>query len=324
MFYQQKKNKSDAESWETKLVERFLNDLLFEKGYSDNTIKAYKKDLIEWINFCRNKFGYALPPKRDFFFAYAKWLKDRGFSDASIERRISAIRTFLRYIIAERWILPDSPLPEIPKKASTLPKVLTEGEINRLILKTEEDKSVLGIRDKAIIELLYGLGLRASEIVNLDVLDVDFENKIVRCFGKGSKERCVPLNESACKSLIEYLKNARPVLISKKPDEKALFVSKNGFRLKREDIWRIIKKRGIGAGISKNRLYPHILRHSIATHLLRRGMDIPTLRELLGHESLLTTQKYTHLDVELKEVYKASHPRSMLSMLKSKKEREEE
>lgn len=198
-------------------------------------------------------------------------------------------------------------LPKLPSREKKLPQILTEGEVDRL-LEACGDNDPVSLRDRALIEIGYGCGLRAGEIASLAMENIDTSSGFIRLSGKGGKERIVPLVGKVRSRLERYLLSGR-AHFQRNPTER-VFISKNGHPLRREDVWRIIQKRGKIAGIPSSRLYPHILRHSFATHLLRRGMDLRTLQELLGHSSIMTTEKYTHFDIELRDVYDKSHPRA--------------
>jgi integrase/recombinase XerD len=208
----------------------------------------------------------------------------------------------------------DLPLPELPDKAEIMPRVLNEAEIKRLMDVCQGDKPLF-VRDRAIFEIGYGCGLRVSEICGLTILDLDFESRLLRTRGKGDKERVVPFLGEVARIVRVYLDAARPQLKSKSGNaehrsENRVFLSFSGRPLNRQDLWRILRKRGHEAGISQTRLYPHILRHSFATHLLSSGMDMRTLQEMLGHSSIVTTQAYSHFDQEMRDVYDQCHPRA--------------
>jgi len=201
----------------------------------------------------------------------------------------------------EQW------LPSLPSKEQKLPQILSEGEVERLISSCR-DGSLLGDRDEAIFEVIYGCGLRASEVCLLTTDDIDWHANAVRVIGKGDKERIVPLLGSIKEKLKRYVDIVRPQL--NKLGGSWLFLTRTGRQLHREDLWRIIRRRGKAAGIPAVRLHPHVLRHSLATHMLRRGLDLRTLQELLGHASIATTERYTHLDLELRDIYDRCHPRA--------------
>jgi integrase/recombinase XerD len=205
----------------------------------------------------------------------------------------------------------DIPLPDLPNKTKLEPRVLNEGEIDRLLNVCQGTKPLL-VRDRAIFEVGYGCGLRVSEICGLAVLDLDFDSKLLRARGKGDKERVVPFLGATARSVKIYLDAVRLQLRGddERKSKNKIFLSCSGRPLNRQDVWRILRKRGREAGITQSRLYPHILRHSFATHLLARGMDMRTLQEMLGHSSIVTTQVYAHFDREMREIYDKFHPRA--------------
>jgi integrase/recombinase XerD len=201
---------------------------------------------------------------------------------------------------------PDSERLPLPAKERKLPQILGEGEVERII-QACAGTSPMDRRDRALIETLYGCGLRASEACGLRLPEVDFSGGVLRVTGKGDKERIVPL-VGTCRAVLEkFVSETRPLF---KPVGDVLFTTRSGNPMRREDVWRVVQKRGQKAGISLSRLHPHVLRHSFATHLLRRGMDLRTLQELLGHASIGTTERYTHFDTELRDIYDRCHPRA--------------
>ena len=288
-------------------VKEFSSYLLLERGLSPNTASAYERDLREWRKYCESAGLSPFPPGQDSLAGFQKFLSLGGKSRSSQQRAVAALRTWIRFLETEEVLESDVSLPSLPKRESRLPQVLGEGEVDRL-LQACSSHSPLDVRDRAILEVAYGCGLRATELCTLRTRDVDFSGKLLRATGKGEKERAVPFLGEARKRVQIYVETVRNLLGKEGPDN--LFLSRSGNPLSREDIWRIIRKRGKQAGISPSRLHPHILRHSFATHLLRRGMDQRTLQELLGHSSIATTEKYLHFDLELRDVYDRSHPRA--------------
>ncbi len=197
--------------------------------------------------------------------------------------------------------------PDIPQKGRRLPRILTEPEVSRLLDACWEGDTYLALRDRGILELCYGCGLRASEAVSVRLEDLNQGNKLLRIRGKGERERMVPFVGNVAAAVVDYIEQARGKVNPQGVSE--VFLSRNGKPLGRGDLWRIVRKRGKLGGIPESRLYPHILRHSFATHLLRRGVDLRTLQEIVGHSSINTTEQYTHLDMELRNVYDQCHPR---------------
>ena len=287
--------------------EAFLSWLLLERGLSRNTASAYSRDLHKWFAYCTTHGILPFPPEENGIARFQRFLLESEGSKASRQRTMAGLRTWMRFLQVEEVLEDDISLPALPQKEQRLPKILSEGEVDRLLNVCSGVDPLLQ-RDRALFEVAYGCGLRASEICSLRVGDVDFAARTLRAFGKSEKERTVPFLGEPAHRVRVYLEEARPLLM--KEENGVLFLSRNGMKLNREDIWRILQKRGAEAGISKKRLHPHILRHSFATHLLRRGMDQKTLQELLGHSSISTTDKYLHFDLELRDVYDAAHPRA--------------
>lgn len=288
-------------------VEDFLSFLLLERGLSPNTISAYRRDLREWGSFCFLRGKAPLPPDAVLLSLFQRYLAEGLKSPASRQRIIAALRTWIRYLEREEKVSESIGLPSLPAGKEHLPQILSEGEVDRLFHACD-GSSPLDIRDRALFEVAYGCGLRASELCDLRLRDVDFSARVLRTFGKGDKERVIPFLGEVSEKVMFYLEKGRPLLA--KAGEDFLFLTRNGGPLSREDIWRIMGKRGRKAGIPRSRLHPHVLRHSFATHLLRRGMDQRTLQELLGHSSIATTEKYLHFDLELRDVYDKAHPRA--------------
>jgi integrase/recombinase XerD len=232
------------------------------------------------------------------------------FSINSVARKISAIKSFFHFLLREGQVKKDPAAEiELPKQPKRLPKALTFGEVFKLLAGGEGEKSRLWLRDLAILELLYACGLRAAELVALDVNDVNLEVAFVKCTGKGDKERIVPVGKKALQAIRDYLEKLRPKLM-KKPEEKALFLDHWGRRLSRQGLFNLVKKYVRAAGITRH-ASPHTLRHTFATHLLERGADLRTVQEMLGHANIATTQIYTSVSRErLKKVYSQAHPRA--------------
>jgi integrase/recombinase XerD len=252
---------------------------------------------------------------------YLRQLQRDGKSSGTRARNAATLRAFAKYLLYDGVEESARPLGHIPKREKSLPQVMTEGEIERLLDGCEESsqprltavaskkKTAIGIRDRAMIEMAYDCGLRASELCSIELSNIDETSGVMYVRGKGRKERIVPY-VGALKGVIRrYLEEARPVLAGQ-PDSGYLFLSARGNRMSRQELWNIVQRRGRDAGIARARLHPHVLRHSFATHLQRRGMDLRTLQELLGHSSIATTEKYAHLDTELRDIYDSFHPRA--------------
>ncbi|MGH7712673.1 MAG: site-specific tyrosine recombinase XerD [Gemmatimonadaceae bacterium] len=291
------------------LLERFDDFLSLEAGSSHNTREAYGRDIARFATFARVKGAkdpQVVQPHtlRD----YVYHLKDLGLSAASIRRNVSAIRTYYKFLLGEGHAMSDpSERLELPKRWRTLPDVLSVNEIERLLGAPTVDEP-LAFRDRAILELAYGAGLRVGEWLTMDTKDVLFEQGLVRVIGKGAKERMVPIGRSAISAVALYLRELRPRL-EKGEGKGRLFLNSRGHPLSRMGAWGILQKHVKRAGIGKT-VTPHTLRHSFATHLLERGADLRAVQDMLGHADISTTQIYTHVDREyLRSVHKKYHPR---------------
>ncbi len=292
------------------LLERFDDYLSLEAGASGNTREAYARDVARFAIFAQVKGAkspQAVDPHtlRD----YVYHLKDLGLSPASIRRNVSAVRTYYKFLLAEGATTTDpTDRLELPKKWRTLPDVLSINEVERLLGAPTVDEP-LAFRDRAILELAYGAGLRVSEWLSIDTKDVLFDQGLVRIMGKGSTERMVPIGRSAIAAVALYLRELRPRL-EKGEGKGKLFLNARGKPLSRMGAWGILQKHVERAGIGKT-VTPHTLRHSFATHLLERGADLRAVQDMLGHADISTTQIYTHVDREyLRSVHKKYHPRA--------------
>lgn len=291
-------------------VEEFLHFLAVERGLAKNTLAAYEQDLVNWLD------AFSAASIHDFrsvnyqtLLRHLQSMREKGYKTATISRHLTSIRTFFSYL-TEMGIVVEDPtqLLEIPKPDRRLPKVLGMAEVDRL-LATPDSHTRYGIRDKAMLELLYATGVRVSELLALDLADVNLSAAFIRCFGKGAKERIVPIGHLAVQALNIYLLQIRPPLV-KDRHEQALFLNHSGERMTRQGFWKIIKKYARMAGI-RQPLSPHTLRHSFATHLLENGADLRSVQELLGHADIGTTQIYTHVTTaRLQQAYSQSHPRA--------------
>lgn len=283
--------------------------LVFERGSSSHTVEAYGRDLERYVKALEEK-GVTEPDDvtRPLIEEHLEHLAEEGYAPSSVERALSAIKSFHRFMLQEEIssVSPAAALP-LPKKAERLPDVLSVRQALAL-LDQPFPKTAAGQRDRAIIEVLYGCGLRVSELTGLDVGAVSLEDEVVRVIGKGSKERLVPLMGSAHKALAEYLSNWRGELVSSRSGA-AVFLNVRGGRISRQSVFAIVERAGRVVGIDG--LHPHTLRHSFATHMLQGGADIRIVQELLGHSSIQTTQLYTHLDrSHLRMAYLSAHPRA--------------
>lgn len=294
-----------------KEIKLFLEYLDVECNLSRNTLSAYGRDLGKFKRFMRIKRIKSINHLNPTHFTkFAGIEKKKGASSNSLARYLTSIRLFLKFLVAEKYLDKDvSSWIETPKTWQRLPQVLGYPDVQKL-LEAPDTSKPLGIRDKAILETLYASGARVSEVVRLDLGDLNLEVGYLRCFGKGGKERLVPINKIAGKAIKRYLDEVRPVLITKNPEQTRLFVNRLGHPLTRQTIWKKVKYYAHYTGFRGN-LYPHILRHSFATHVLEGGADLRYVQEMLGHASVSTTQIYTHIDQRrLKAIHKRFHPRA--------------
>ena len=310
-------------------IASFLEHLIVEKGFSRNTSTAYRNDLQQFWEFFqekrngdgrngdgRNGAADKDSPWRnvdlDLLNEYIGVLRTRkGYRDTTTARKVASLKSFFGFL-SENGIIAEDPTESVgsPHVGRTLPKYLSEEEVTRLLDQASKQGSNEDQRDATILELLYATGLRVGELVSLNVRDIDLLESNVRCWGKGAKERIVFLYPKALSELKRYLSRVRPALLGKHKGETALFVNHRGERLTRQWVWNILKASGEKAGISQ-RITPHTLRHSFATHLLQNGASLRHVQELLGHSSISTTQVYTHLtDGYLQQEYEKSHPRA--------------
>ena len=287
-------------------MQEFLDYLKIERGYSENTLDAYRKDLLQFEKFLKGK--NSATADREAIKAFMENLYNNGYAVASTERKLACLKSYFHYLIGEGKVKID-PTSDIhlPKKAKRLPKALSISDAIKLI-STPHEKDFISLRDAALLEMLYATGMRASEIINLDVSDINAEVSFVKCIGKGSKERIVPINQISLAAIKEYLEKGQPAFPKK--DAKALYLDKNGERLTRQGLWLTIKKYVKLSGV-KGQTSPHTLRHSFATHLLEKGADLRSVQEMLGHADIATTQIYTSVSRErLKRMYMKAHPRA--------------
>ena len=291
------------------LTERFAEFLALEKGSADRTQEAYARDVARFVDFAIAMRAKApLDVTARVLREYIYQLKDLGLSPASIRRSISAVRSYFRFLIGDGHVVRDpSERLDTPKRWRTLPDVLTVAEVQKLLAAPTMDDP-LYFRDRAMLELAYGAGLRVSEWTGIGVKDVLFDDQLVRVFGKGSKERLVPIGRSAIGAIAIYVREQRTRL-ERGGGKGILFLNARGEPLSRMGAWKILRKYVQRSGITKA-VSPHTLRHSFATHLLEGGADLRAVQEMLGHADISTTQVYTHVDREyLRQVHKRYHPR---------------
>ncbi len=291
------------------LLDQFLHYLIVEKGLSKNTIEAYSHDLTRFLDFLKEKGIEKIRTVGKFDIrGFLLWLKRKNLSTKSIGRDLSAIRTFFKFLIQE-GIVETNPVEDLesPRVAKKLPEILSLKEIEQL-LEQPDLKTALGIRDRAMLEMLYATGMRVSELTSLPTHQVNLEGGYVLLYGKGSKERVVPLGSEAINWVTLYLGKARETL-AKRKESPALFINRSGRGMSRQGFWKNLKDYARKAGLRK-KITPHLLRHSFASHLLERGADLRSVQMMLGHVDISTTQIYTHVTGErLKKVHKQYHPR---------------
>ena len=296
-------------------VEEFLTWLSAERGRSANTLSAYRRDLRVYVGWLREQAMPLADVDEAVLTTYVGWLRQSGRAPASVARALVSVRSLYRFMAEEGRLAADPAAEvEVPRVPKGLPKPLTEAEVAALLDAVVGDGAVAR-RDRAMLEVLYGTGLRISELVGLGLADIDLQSTLLRAFGKGAKERMVPIGRFARDALAAYLgPGGRDVLAperwARRGDAEAVFLNRRGGRLSRQGAWQIVRGHGDRAGLG-DRLSPHVLRHSCATHMLDHGADIRAVQELLGHASLSTTQVYTLVSTErLRTVYDAAHPRA--------------
>jgi len=297
-------------------INNFLNYLIVEKGFSKNTEDAYRNDLYQLASFVDEeaaKHG-SVPSWANFgrqgMLSYLLSLKEKRYATTTLARKVAAAKSFFSFMVADDKIK-DNPTRDLGslKVGRSLPKPISIEQVRHLLEQPAELSTPEAKRDRAMLELLYASGMRVSELVSLNLGDVDTEGGYVRCFGKGHKERLIPIYERAASVVGEYVKEAHPQL-ARNEGEKALFLNIRGDRLTRQGLWQILKGYAKSANLEAD-VTPHTLRHSFATHMLNGGADLRLVQELLGHANISTTQVYTHLTSEhVRRTYERSHPRA--------------
>jgi len=297
-------------------INRFLTYLSVEKGFSENTFAAYQNDLSQLASFIEEEAAkQGLTPSwanfnRQGMLSYQLNLKERNYAATTLARKVAATKSFFKFMVAEGH-LKDNPTENVasPNVGRLLPKPISISQVRRLLEQPAKLSKPEAKRDRAMLELLYASGMRVSELISLNLSDVDIEGGFVRCFGKGHKERLIPIYRKAALIVEEYVREARPQIV-RSDEEKALFLNRRGERLTRQGFWQILKGYAKAAGLDKE-ITPHTLRHSFATHMLSGGADLRSVQELLGHANISTTQVYTHLTTEhVRRTYEKSHPRA--------------
>lgn len=291
-------------------IDAYLNYIRVEKGLAPNSIDAYRRDLAHWQRFIASRKNIAAESvSRKEVLDFLQWLYHQGLSSRSIARALTALRNFYRFLQLDGIVVANPTANvEAPKLWKKLPKYLSMSEVEQ-ILGAPDVATPIGLRDKAMLELLYATGLRVSELINVKFNDLHLDPGYVQCVGKGNKERLVPLGKSAAAAIERYVEKVREKLLGDRRSE-YLFITNRGDRMTRQAFWIIISNYGRKAGV-KTKLTPHLLRHSFATHLLERGADLRSVQTMLGHADISTTQIYTHvINTRLKEIYKKHHPRA--------------
>ena len=286
----------------------FLEYLAVEKGLARNTILAYSRDIGKFLDFIKAcKLVWSRVPE-EALIRFIHGESQSGLSARSLARLISALRSYFKFLVLSGFVKKDpSSQLSTPSTWRSLPKYLTVDEVEKL-LKSPDGSKPHGLRDRAMIEVLYGSGLRVSELASLKLAEVNLEDGFLVCRGKGGKERIVPLGRSACGAVRRYLTEVRPLFVSGERDD--LFLSRLGKPFTRQGLWKLLRRHAGKAGLA-SRISPHILRHSFATHLLERGADLRSVQLMLGHSQITTTQIYTHVSRErLRRVYDRFHPRA--------------
>ena len=305
-------------------IDKFLSYLVVEKGFAENTKLAYQNDLHQLASFVEEEAAKrgTIPPwaafDRDSMLRYLLELKERRYAATTVARKIAAVKSFYSFLGAEGMIR-ENPTRDVPspKVGKSLPRPISVAQARLLLEQPSKLSTLEAKRDSAMLHLLYASGMRVSELVSLNLDDIDIGGGYVRCFGKGNKERIIPIHERAASAVEEYVKEVHPRLAHGK-DEKALFLNARGERLTRQGLWQILKGYAKATNLEIE-VTPHTLRHSFATHMLSGGADLRSVQELLGHANISTTQVYTHLTTEhIRRAYEKSHPRA-----KQLEEREE-
>jgi integrase/recombinase XerD len=289
-------------------VEEYLSYLQLERGLSPTTCSSYRQDLTLFERFLRQRNVGSLSRVRALHVREFLQSLRASRTPATVARKLAAIKGLFKFLEGQQMIA-RSPTAfiETPRLWHRLPQTLNLEEVERLLGSVKAEG--LGLRDLAMLELLYGAGLRVSELVSLELSSCNFEARFIRCIGKGNKERIVPLGRAAADALLHYLDRERPRLVARRPEVHALFVNRRGGRVTRQRVWQVLRRYAKASLLTKG-IGPHTLRHSFATHLLERGADLRTVQELLGHANISTTQRYTHVDrSRLKSVHEKFHPR---------------
>ena len=291
-------------------LKEYLTVLRLEKNLSDNTVASYKNDISSLLKFLEAyNIGDPSEIKLSHLSGFFKELNTAGLNSSSAARYYSSLKGFFKYLFVSNYIT-ENPIEKLasPKLSKNLPSVLSFPEVDAILSKPDVDNK-LGLRDKAMLETLYACGVRVSELINIKISDLFFDEEMIRVFGKGSKERLIPIGGSARNWINKYLTGSRPLLEKKAKSGNFLFLNGRGTKISRMGAWKIVDRYVHEAGIEKE-VHPHTFRHSFATHLLEGGADLRAVQEMLGHADISTTQIYTHIDREyIKQIHKQFHPR---------------
>ena len=291
------------------ILDAFIDNIWIERGLSQNTLDSYRSDLEQFCSWLeKNNLSYIKTSKKEIL-SYLSFLFQKGLGSKTVARKLSSLKSFFRYLVFKS-IIPNDPSSEIetPKLLKSIPKSISEKEVEALLAAPDE-KTDIGLRDKTMIETLYSCGLRISELTNLELLNLNLRQGVIRVIGKGQKERLVPMGDQLIGLLELYISSSRKNLLNKRHSD-FLFLSTRGQRMTRQSFWHRIKHYCLASGFEPDKISPHVLRHAFATHLLNNGADLRVVQLLLGHSDLNTTQIYTEVARQrLKRLHTEHHPR---------------
>ena len=291
------------------ILDAFIDNIWIEKGLSQNTLDSYRSDLEQFSSWLeKNNLNYIKTSKKEIL-SYLSFLFQKGLGSKTVARKLSSLKSFFRYLVFKS-IIPNDPSSEVetPKLLKSIPKSISEKEVEALLAAPDE-KTDIGLRDKTMIETLYSCGLRISELTNLELLNLNLRQGVIRVIGKGQKERLVPMGDQLIGLLELYISSSRKNLLNKRHSD-FLFLSTRGQRMTRQSFWHRIKHYCLASGFELDKISPHVLRHAFATHLLNNGADLRVVQLLLGHSDLNTTQIYTEVARQrLKRLHTEHHPR---------------
>ena len=294
------------------ILDAFIDNIWIEKGLSQNTLDSYRSDLEQFSSWLeKNNLSYIKTSKKEIL-SYLSFLFQKGLGSKTVARKLSSLKSFFRYLVFKS-IIPNDPSSEVetPKLLKSIPKSISEKEVEALLAAPDE-KTDIGLRDKTMIETLYSCGLRISELTNLELLNLNLRQGVIRVIGKGQKERLVPMGDQLIGLLELYISSSRKNLLNKRHSD-FLFLSTRGQRMTRQSFWHRIKHYCLASGFEPDKISPHVLRHAFATHLLNNGADLRVVQLLLGHSDLNTTQIYTEVARQrLKRLHTEHHPRGCL------------